>query len=587
MASEYSPELRIQLMQTGEKSGLWGDITNVNWELIESAVSGAATVTATAPDTILTASNGIEDEARCAIIVLTGSPAGAFNVFAPPETKTYIVKNNTSANASIYCSTVLGNNVPAGSAYTLLAGRSAYIRTNGVTFFDAIDYLDNPLSADSGGTGHASYAVGDLLYANTTSTLAKLADVATGNALISGGVNTAPTWGKVGLTTHVTGVLDEANGGTGQSTIPALSVLVANAINTLTPVTVTAGQSVKLNSGGTAWEAYTPSTSTGNVSFTGTAPVANQVVTYTNTAGTSITTGRTYQFRATADGQAQIQLFEGTTNGTESVTIQTPSALAASYTLTLPTTDGDANQFLQTDGSGVLSWAASGGAGTVTSVASGNGMNFTTITGTGTVTMGTPSAITSSSTNSTTATSHTHSITGAAFLAGTQTFTGAKTFTGGITSTSFNFDTNDSLFWTGSEAQIRINANMRFFVNNTSAGFSISDVQKVGGGTFNSYSDNRYKQDIAPYSKGLTELKQISPRSYRYTPAFMNADTPSQFFVGLVAQELEGTAFANCVKEDSNGYKLVDTSELTYALINAVVELSGKVEQLEAQLAAM
>jgi hypothetical protein len=49
--------------------------------------------------------------------------------------------------------------------------------------------------------------------------------------------------------------------------------------------------------------------------------------------------------------------------------------------------------------------------GTVTSVASGNGMNFTTITATGTVTMGTPSTLTTTSTNATTTTSHTHAIT--------------------------------------------------------------------------------------------------------------------------------------------------------------------------------
>ena len=39
--------------------------------------------------------------------------------------------------------------------------------------------------------------------------------MATGNALISGGVNTAPSWGKIGLTTHVSGTLPVANGGTG------------------------------------------------------------------------------------------------------------------------------------------------------------------------------------------------------------------------------------------------------------------------------------------------------------------------------------------------------------------------------------
>ena len=71
------------------------------------------------------------------------------------------------------------------------------------------------LPAGSGGTGLTSYAVGDLVFANTTSTLAKLADVATGNALISGGVGVAPSYGKIGLTTHVSGTLPVANGGTG------------------------------------------------------------------------------------------------------------------------------------------------------------------------------------------------------------------------------------------------------------------------------------------------------------------------------------------------------------------------------------
>lgn len=57
---------------------------------------------------------------------------------------------------------------------------------------------------------------------------------------------------------------------------------------------------------------------------------------------------------------------KGTTSGT--VTLKVADE-AGTHTLTLPTTDGDANQFLQTNGSGVLTWA-SGGTGDVTS--SGN-----------------------------------------------------------------------------------------------------------------------------------------------------------------------------------------------------------------------
>ena len=74
------------------------------------------------------------------------------------------------------------------------------------------------ITAAKGGTGQTSFAVGDLLYADTTTTLAKLADVATGNAVISGGVSTAPSYGKIGLTTHVSGILPVANGGTNAST---------------------------------------------------------------------------------------------------------------------------------------------------------------------------------------------------------------------------------------------------------------------------------------------------------------------------------------------------------------------------------
>jgi hypothetical protein len=73
------------------------------------------------------------------------------------------------------------------------------------------------LPATGGGTGQSTYAIGDLLQGATTNTLSKLAAVATGNALISGGVTTASSWGKIGLTTHVTGILPVANGGTNAS----------------------------------------------------------------------------------------------------------------------------------------------------------------------------------------------------------------------------------------------------------------------------------------------------------------------------------------------------------------------------------
>ena len=79
--------------------------------------------------------------------------------------------------------------------------------------------LTTPLSAPQGGTGFSSFTTGDILYADTSSTLARLNDIATGNALISGGVGVAPSWGKIGLTTHVSGTLPVSSGGTGATTL--------------------------------------------------------------------------------------------------------------------------------------------------------------------------------------------------------------------------------------------------------------------------------------------------------------------------------------------------------------------------------
>ena len=103
-------------------------------------------------------------------------------------------------------------------------------------------HVSGTLGVGNGGTGLAAYAVGDLLYASAANALSKLADVAVGNVLISGGVGVAPSWGKVGLTTHVDGVLPVANGGTGTATgsITGTGALVlaaggANQNVTLTP----------------------------------------------------------------------------------------------------------------------------------------------------------------------------------------------------------------------------------------------------------------------------------------------------------------------------------------------------------------
>ncbi|MFM0864026.1 hypothetical protein, partial [Klebsiella pneumoniae] len=58
-------------------------------------------------------------------------------------------------------------------------------------------------------------------------------------------------------------------------------------------------------------------------------------------------------------------------NGAHYVALKAPDSLAATYTLTFPADDGASGEVLSTNGSGVLSWAAAGGASAPLTLASG------------------------------------------------------------------------------------------------------------------------------------------------------------------------------------------------------------------------
>ena len=150
-----------------------------------------------------------------------------------------------TTDASNITTGTLGTSRLSGS-YTGITGTGALAAGSLATGFTAV-------SAPLGGTGQTSYAVGDLLYANTTTSLAKLADVATGNALISGGVGAAPSYGKIGLATHVSGTLPVANGGTGVTTSTGTGDNVLSTSPTLvSPALGTPSSGVVTNLTGTA-----------------------------------------------------------------------------------------------------------------------------------------------------------------------------------------------------------------------------------------------------------------------------------------------------------------------------------------------
>lgn len=103
MASTYSPNLRLELIGTGEQQGTWGVTTNTNLgTLLEEAIGGYTTVTvADAGDTTLTTANGAADQSRNMTINLTGTLTASRNVIVPAIEKVYLVKNATSGGFAV------------------------------------------------------------------------------------------------------------------------------------------------------------------------------------------------------------------------------------------------------------------------------------------------------------------------------------------------------------------------------------------------------------------------------------------------------------------------------------------------------
>ena len=141
MASTYSPSLRIELIGTGDQSGLWGDTTNTNLGgLIEQAITGVESIPMTDNDYTLSALNGSPDESRNAVLIFTsiGSLTGSRNIIIPAVEKTYIFKNSTTGGQNLIVKT------SGGSGYTVPNGKTAFIYCDGVNCHTAVDYLDTP-----------------------------------------------------------------------------------------------------------------------------------------------------------------------------------------------------------------------------------------------------------------------------------------------------------------------------------------------------------------------------------------------------------------------------------------------------------
>jgi microcystin-dependent protein len=185
MASSYS-DLKIQLMATGENSGTWGNVTNVNLgTAIEEAITGSADVVFSNADLTLTLTDTNSSQtARNLRLNLTGSVAAEKNLVVPAIEKVYIVNNTLTFAITVKNATGTGIEVPAG--------KTMYVYNDGTNVVDAITHLTSltlgtPLPAGSGGTGATSLNSEAVIIGNATSAVKFVAPGGSGNVLTSNG----------------------------------------------------------------------------------------------------------------------------------------------------------------------------------------------------------------------------------------------------------------------------------------------------------------------------------------------------------------------------------------------------------------
>ena len=155
MATAYTSLLGFALPVTGELSGTWGDTVNDSiTSLVEDSIAGVATASVTSGNwTLSTTGSGQANEARCAIIIATGTPGTARQIIAPSQSKAYIVINQSDSNVTFKGAATTGHVLKPGDANLLAWNGSDFIDIEQGDVAGPASATDNAVVRFDGTTG--------------------------------------------------------------------------------------------------------------------------------------------------------------------------------------------------------------------------------------------------------------------------------------------------------------------------------------------------------------------------------------------------------------------------------------------------
>jgi hypothetical protein len=133
MASTYSTSLKLTLIGDGDQAGIWGQTTNTNLgTLLEQAITGVTSITMTDANYTLTNFNGVTDEARNAVLVVSGTNNAVRDLIPPVVEKLYTIVNNTTGG---YAIRVIG---VSGTGVNVPNGATCLVYCNGTNFYSGL-----------------------------------------------------------------------------------------------------------------------------------------------------------------------------------------------------------------------------------------------------------------------------------------------------------------------------------------------------------------------------------------------------------------------------------------------------------------
>ena len=138
MASTYTSNLRLTNQGDGDNPNTWGQVLNDGViSLVDDAVAGYATLSIGSTVSVtLTNNQGSGDQARSAILELTGSIGGAHTsifVLIPNNSKSYVVRNSVSNNAS---GDAVILRVAGNTGVTIPPSSNTFVITNGTSVYN-------------------------------------------------------------------------------------------------------------------------------------------------------------------------------------------------------------------------------------------------------------------------------------------------------------------------------------------------------------------------------------------------------------------------------------------------------------------